>query len=91
MSRESNLSVLIADLTDMANADFISREEFTTLFNRAAKVLQLSTNELAGICTASRPTVERWLSGSTTPHRVGRASVFRVLLDTAKTQADNRP
>lgn len=90
MSRESTLAILIADLTDAANADFISREEFTSLFSRTVRVLQLEIDDVVRICKISRLTTERWLAGSSTPHRFVRALVFLTLCNVAKAQADNR-
>lgn len=86
MSRESTLAVLIADLTDAVNADFIGRDEYTRLFNRAVTTLNLDVNEVARICMTSRLIVERWKSGANTPHRFVRSAVFRALLTAANTQ-----
>jgi len=70
---------LLRDLLARAEKTDIGDEDFKNLFTAAIRVLELDQDAAAGILRTSRPTVSRWASGRSTPHRVGRPSVFREL------------
>lgn len=69
---------LVYELAQASRSE-VSREEFTHLFNRAVTALHLKTDDIASLCKTSRLTIERWRAGTSTPHRVGRSSVFSIL------------
>lgn len=52
-------------------------EGFTQEFRDA--VDGMSWEEIAEVCKASMPTVQRWYYGKSAPHRVGRDSVFSAI------------
>lgn len=51
----------------------MTREEFTQLFRAIVKASELTHDDFARALRTSRPTIARWVSGESAPHRVGRA------------------
>ena len=84
---QSPVDTLAADLDAAINSDVITRDDFKELFARSLEVLELSEAEACRMFKTARPTVQRWASGTSTPHFLGRAPVFRALL---KELADRR-
>jgi DNA-binding transcriptional regulator YiaG len=58
-----------------------TRVSFSDAFGLAQKVLSLSDNDLAKIYQVSRSTIARWATYRTAPHRLGRVSVLKYLLE----------
>lgn len=50
----------------------MTRDEFTRIFSAIVKASDLTVDDFAGELKTSRPTIERWMSGQSAPHRVGR-------------------
>lgn len=66
-----------------AEAREVKRDEFCDLFSFALRTLELDHGAAATLLMTSRPTISRWISGHSTPHRLGRPAVFRALLKVA--------
>lgn len=70
------LEKLIADLDQ---ADTKDDAVFRSLLARSAQELSLLDKDIARELDASRPTVNRWRSGATSPHPLLRRHIFARL------------
>lgn len=50
----------------------MTRDEFTRVFRAIVKASDLPVDDFARELQTSRPTIERWVSGESAPHRVAR-------------------
>ena len=73
--RATSLRSLIDAMKAFSEDD--SREQFTVLFARAARVLEVDDVSLARALRVSRPTISRWAAGKSAPHRLGRKPSLR--------------
>lgn len=69
----------LRDLLAEAEKIEVDRDQFRSLFALAIRMLELDQDTTAGIMKASRPTVSRWASGQSVPHRLVQPSIFREL------------
>jgi ribosome-binding protein aMBF1 (putative translation factor) len=75
---------LVAELEGPAR--LTGSDRFAQVIAHARRVLGLSDAQLADLLKVSRPTINRWSRGETTPHAVMAEAVFSVLATTAKTE-----
>jgi hypothetical protein len=78
-ARVRSLEALLAALKTFTAQGDEGRVEFSALFGRAQRILELDDLTLAGIFQVSRPTIGRWARGLTAPHPLGQEPVFRAL------------
>lgn len=76
MEREQALSQLIVDLKE---ADRHDDAVFRSLLARATIELRLLDKDLARELDASRPTVNRWKNGKSSPHPLLRRHIYSRL------------
>jgi hypothetical protein len=67
------------------------RSDFSDLFDRAQKLLELDDSELAGILRVSRPTVGRWARGDSAPHPIAREAVLKTFVGLADGKLKHHP
>ncbi len=77
-----DLGKLITQLSDFPENS--TRAQFSSLFVRAQRALELDDYELAHLFRVSLPTIGRWARGETAPHPIGRQAVFQSLRDIAQ-------
>jgi hypothetical protein len=82
-TRAESLRELL-DVLAKAERDDVGRDNFSSVFALAVQILELDQESAARAFKTSRPTISRWMSGQSAPHRVGRPSVFRELSKIAK-------
>jgi hypothetical protein len=68
-ARVASLTALQAELKA---GGALSREDFSRLFARAQRVLELDDVAVARALQIARPTVGRWARGESAPHPLGR-------------------
>lgn len=76
--RVESLDDLRACLSELENRE-VKREEFCELLSLSLRILELDHDAAATLLMTSRPTISRWVSGHSAPHRLGRPAVFRAL------------
>jgi transcriptional regulator with XRE-family HTH domain len=81
-ARIQDLESLIAGLQNFSFE--AERSEFSRLFDRAQRVLEIDDLELARMLRVSRPTIGRWARGESAPHPLGRKPVFVMLAKVAQ-------
>ena len=54
--------------------------DFTAVFQAAYEALGWETAEAASLLMTSRPTIQRWNEGKTSPHPIAWPSVFSTML-----------
>jgi DNA-binding transcriptional regulator YiaG len=57
----------------------MKREEFTKQFRLVFDESNLSYEDAAAMLKISLPTVKRWYSGDSAPHKLGRDGVINIL------------
>lgn len=67
------------------------RSDFSDLFNRAQKLLELDDSDLATILRVSRPTVGRWARGDSAPHPIAREAVLKTVVGLADNKLKRHP
>jgi len=82
--RANSLRSLVAALKAFTEED--TREQFTELFARATRVLEVDDLSLARALRVSRPTISRWAAGKSAPHPLGRKPVFELLIRQAQSR-----
>lgn len=65
----------------LKDAPIDSDDTFAELVGAAAEILQYDDKELARSLAVARPTIGRWVRGESSPHPLGRRSVFKALLE----------
>jgi hypothetical protein len=79
---------ILAKTVEAAQEGLVDRETFHGAFNFAVYQLNLDEDTLCRMMKTSRPTVQRWILGHSSPHRVGRASVFQEFLSETNRQIE---
>lgn len=68
-----------AYVTSLSDVDLTDNVIFGELLRLGVKLLSITELELRREFGCSKPTVERWLSGESAPHPLGRAAVLEWL------------
>lgn len=87
--RRDELELLIEALTGF-DPKSSNQEEFTQLFQKAVRSLELADEQLADLLETTRTTISRWINGKNAPSRLARKSVFTILLREARRKLKRR-
>lgn len=77
--QEDRLADLRAFLQRLRSVDSDVDSEFHSIFYRGQLLLELPDQVIADALRVSRPTVNRWASGKSLPHRALRPAILRWL------------
>lgn len=81
------LDELVAKLADASSSD--ADVDFGGLVKAAQRVLELDDGDMARMLKVSRPTIGRWIRGTSQPHPLGRGAIFEALSGHARVKAKN--
>jgi len=81
------LDELIAKLAAASSTD--ADVDFGGLVLAAQRLLAMDDGDMARMLKVSRPTIGRWIRGSSSPHPLGRGAIFEVLSGQARIRIKN--
>ncbi len=76
------LDELVVKLAAASSTD--AEVDFGGLVKAAQRLLSMDDGEMARILKVSRPTIGRWIRGSSLPHPLGRTAIFEALAGQAR-------
>lgn len=81
------LDELVVKLAAASSTD--ADVDFGGLVNAAQRLLAMDDGEMARMLKVSRPTIGRWIRGSSSPHPLGRGAIFDALSGQARIRMKN--